>query len=201
MLNLRLVLLLSLVLPVAGCRSKAVDSAAEAEVAYLGFDAGVSRAIDLGLAGFAAASSANIDAQQGAGDVSGTMVVTGQVDQGSSDNKGLRLEVALDTYADVLDLDVDGAEDVRITYGTEDGAPLDLDVQLRDSPDGTLSGTLVGVAYLDGDLAGPAGFDLALEGTIEDDGTGAPQRVAGGTHVTGTVTGPSGGVWVVDVER
>ena len=188
-------LLTALALPAC----KGVDSRAEAEAAYLGFDAGVSRALDLGLQGYAAASSANIDDQVGDGDVSGTMVVGGQVDQGSSDNKGLRLSVALDDYADLVDIDVDGAVDLRVAYATD--APLDLDVQLRDAPDGTLSGTLVGTVLLTGDLAGPATFDLALDGAIEDDGTGAAQRVAGGTHVTGTVTGPSGGVYPVDVTR
>lgn len=174
-----------------------IDSDAEAELAYLGLDTAVSRALELGLLGFNTASSANIDDQQDEGDVSGEMVVSGQVDQGSSDNKGLRLFVALDGYADFLDLD--GHDGVHFVYDTD--APLDFDVQLRDIPDGTLEGTLVGPVLLRDDLTGSAAYALSLAGPIQSDGAGGVERVPGETVVTGTVTGPQGGVWDVDVVR
>lgn len=180
-----------------------VTNEREAELAYLGFDAGVSRALDLGLQGFEQAGSANIDAQVGNGDQDGTMTVTGQADQGSSDNKGLRLSVALAGYADLADVDVDGKDDLYIVYDTEDGAPLDVDLQLRDMPDGTLTGTLGGTAWLSVDLEGPALFALSLDGTTEADPDHVDhlRRVAGGTHITGTVTGPSGAEYTVDLIR
>lgn len=193
---------MALLLLLAACHA-GVSSAREAELAYVGLDAGVSRALDLGLQGYDAAGSANIDPQVGEGDVSGTMTVDGQADQGSSDNKGLRLSVALDDYADLTDLDQDGHADLAVRFRTDDGAPLDVDLQLRDMPDGTLSGTLAGTAYLDGDLAGPALYALSLDGAIEAD-PDLPdhvRRVVGSTHVTGTVTGPAGGVYPVDVVR
>ncbi|MCK6505250.1 hypothetical protein L6R53_17930 [Myxococcota bacterium] len=69
-------------------------------MAYLGPDGALIQGMELGFDGFHAASSANIDPQSADGDVSGTLTVTGQVDQGSSDNKGLRLELSLEEYID-----------------------------------------------------------------------------------------------------
>ena len=83
-----------------GCNG--VDTAHEAELAYLGLDGATDRALNLGMDGYNAASSANIDAQEGPGDVSGTLTVSGKVDQGSSDNKGLRLEMQLTECSDTL---------------------------------------------------------------------------------------------------
>ena len=54
----------------------------------------------LGFAGFNAASSANIPPQMTTGDVAGTLTVTGQVDQGASSNKNMRLVEALVGYQD-----------------------------------------------------------------------------------------------------
>jgi len=51
--------------------------------------------MQLGFDGFNSASSANIATQTAAGAKSGTLTVTGQVDQGASANKGMRLQVAL----------------------------------------------------------------------------------------------------------
>ena len=170
---------------------------------YVGFDEGISRALDLGLQGFAMAGSANLDPQSAPGDAAGTMTVNGQADQGSSDNKGLRLEVTLVDYADLTDVDVDGDDDIYVAYDTEDGAPLDVDLQLRDMPDGTLTGTLAGTAFLSGDLEGPAAFALSLEGETETDPDRPDhlRRVAGSTRVTGTVTGPHGEDYSVDLVR
>lgn len=173
---------------------KGVDSPEEAALAYTGLDQAVSRGLALGLQGFNAASSANIDPQEEDGETSGTMVVSGQVDQGSSDNKGLRLDVELTEYSDTLG--DDGEPDV--IYDTD--TPADLDLQLRDVPDGTLSGTFVGDFVMAGVLEGIVSLDLALDGTIEDDGAGGTQRVEGGTHVTGTATSDYG-VYDIDLER
>src|SRR5690606_2879256 len=109
----------------------------------------------LGMAGFNEASSANIADQEADGDVSGTMRVGGQVDQGASANKQLRLDVTLIDYADGVDLDQDGDDDgVEFVYDTEADQPLALDLSLRDIPDGTFDGTFGGSAWIDGDLRG-----------------------------------------------
>ena len=67
------------------------------------------------------ASSANIPEQTGAGELSGTMTISGQVDQGASANKGMRLEMSLaGDYADVI---LEG--DTDVIYN---GGPAALDI-------------------------------------------------------------------------
>lgn len=185
-----------LILPLllAACGSGKISSDQEAEYATIGLNQAISRALKLGLDGFNAATSANIDAQTEAGDVSGTMTVTGQADQGSSDNKGLRLDVALDAYADLEDVNEDDDDELLITYDTDDAALPSIDLQLKGMPDGTLSGTLVGAFFMSGDLEGEADLNLSLEGTTEEDPgqAGYAQRVEGATAVTGTATSGDG---------
>jgi hypothetical protein len=188
-----------LLLVLVGCNGGEVTSDEEAAYAYVGLDGAVSRALDLGLQGFNAAPSANIDTQTGSGDVSGTMTVDGQVDQGASDNKGLRLQVGLVDYADLEDLEEAEEDEIAITYDTIEGAPLDVDLTLRNTPDGTLEGTFLGDVTMDGDLEGMATLDLTLSGELQDDGTGATERAPGTTRVTGTVTNDGGGSFAVDV--
>jgi SAM-dependent methyltransferase len=99
----------------------------------------------LGFDGFNAADSANIPAQSTDGDESGSIDVTGQVDQGASDNKGMRLDVALVDYSDgtIDDPETDDVEEeISVLYDTAEGEPLHLALSLRDIPDGTLGGTL-----------------------------------------------------------
>jgi hypothetical protein len=60
----------------------------------------VGKAMDLGFAGFNAATSANISPQKTSGTVKGSLTITGQVDQGASANKGMRLQVKLEDYQD-----------------------------------------------------------------------------------------------------
>ncbi len=50
--------------------------------AYLGLGKSVGQSLQLGFAGFNAASSANIPTQSANGDVAGTLAISGQVDQG-----------------------------------------------------------------------------------------------------------------------
>mgnify|MGYP001433750592 CR=1 FL=1 len=171
---------------VAGCGEDDgtdLDSEDDARRAYLGLDGSIEKSLDLGMDGFNAASSANISPQMGVGDVDGTIVVDGQVDQGASDNKGMRLTVALDHYTDGPVERVDD-EDIEIVYSTEGELP-NLDISLRNIPNGTLEGTLVGTYQMEGDIEGTATLNLSFSGTIEDDGSGGVSRTVGGTHVTG----------------
>lgn len=185
-----------MLLALLACTS--IDSVAEAEAAWIGFDGALSRALDLGLDGYASASSANIETQAADGDVAGTMTVDGQVDQGSSDNKGLRLSVGVVDYVDVDPIEI-GEARLHVAYTTD--TPLDIDLQLRDMPAGTLTGTVAGTLVLAGDLVGPATLDLAIDGRTQDRGDGLPEREPGSTTITGTVTGPAGGEYPVEITR
>lgn len=177
------------------CAGK-VASEESAELAYLGVDGATEKALDLGIQGYNLASSANIDAQSADGDEAGTITVSGQVDQGSSDNKGLRLDLLLEGYAD-LPPDDDGHVWV---YDTDPSAMPLLDLKLRDVPDGTLEGTLVGGFAMTGDLEGEVALELVIAGDIADDGAGGVSRVDGTTTVTGTATSDYG-TFEVDVTR
>lgn len=184
-----------------GCAG--VDSEDEARLAYLGLDNAIERAIQLGFDGYNAASSATIPPQSDDGDESGQMDVTGKVDQGSSDNKGMRLDVALSEYDDGLidDPETDGEEELVVVYDTDDDAPLLLEMQLKDIPNGTLEGTLVGTVLTDGDIEGEVHLDLAMAAELEPgEGGQQVQRVAGSTRITGTATSEAG-EYDVDVTR
>jgi hypothetical protein len=176
-----------------------VSSEEEAELAYLGLDGAIGRAMDLGFQGFNAADSANIDAQTGEGDESGTMTITGQIDQGASNNKGMRLFVGLEDYQDLVDLDDDESAEVVVTYWTDpEGEAPSFDLQLRGIPDGTLSGTLSGAFRMEGDLEGEVTIDVDIDGELQPAGDGT-ERVPGTTSVIGTATGPGGGTFAIDL--
>lgn len=176
------------------CHGNEVDDEESARAAYLGLDGVVEKALNLGMDGYNAASSANIPAQSTAGDVSGTLTVTGQVDQGSSDNKEMRLDLALVDYRDEVP-----ESELVITYDTDAAALPELDLSLRDIPSGTFTGTLAGTFHMTGDVEGPVTLSLALSGEIEP-GAAADdiQRVVGSTTVTGTATSDYG-TYSVDI--
>lgn len=191
-----------------------VSSEEEARLAYLGLDRAVERALNLGMQGFNMAQSANISPQTGTGDVSGTLVVTGQVDQGSSDNKGLRLRTAFTMYEDRFtgtggDAGLGTESDVVYDTATLDGGIADLpalDLQLRNIPSspsatGTFTGTLAGRVRMSGDLEGDVVLALTFSGSIRmiSGGSGI-ERVPGSTHVTGTATSRYG-TYTVDLTR
>jgi hypothetical protein len=200
----RIGLLLALFL-LNGCAcGTAVDSDAEARIAYLGVDGIVSRTLALGFAGFNAADSANIPAQTDDGDEEGTITIGGQVDQGASDNKGMRLDVALVEYLDgpIDDPETEEEEEFLIVYDTAEAEPLAVDLSLRNIPDGTLEGTLIGRVIMTGDLEGGLDLSLTFTGEIEEDedNPGDTLRSPGTTTVIGTATNDGGGVFAIDTE-
>lgn len=201
---------LGLALALFGCGDDGVGSDQEARLAYLGLDDAIEKSLSLGFAGFNAASSANIPLQSTEGELSGTLTITGQVDQGASANKGMRLKMGLVDYSDgelqAEDGSTDGLEpderDVELTYATAatpDSQPA-LDLSLRNIPNGTFTGTLAGSFQMTGDLEGSVTLDLSFAGEIEDDGTGKVRRKAGTTQVTGTAT-TGDDTYDVDVTR
>jgi len=177
----------------AACGSDDIDSDEAARRAYLGLDPSIEKSLALGFAGFNSASSANISPQMGTGTGAGSLVITGQVDQGSSDNKGMRLRVGMIDYTDGA-IDIGDGETVDITYDTSDDVAMQpaLELSLRNIPDGTLTGTLIGVYVMAGDLEGEATLNLTFTGLIRNDGTGKTVRMPGSTTVTGTATSGDG---------
>ena len=188
-----------------GC-AKEVTSEEQARRAYLGLDSAVGKAIQLGFDGYNAASSANIPDQTTNGTASGTLTIAGRVDAGVSTNKVMNLSVAMTNYSDgQLDL---AGEKVAVTYATSTDVTVQplpaLDLTLHNipsatsDPNGSFDGTLVGPFQMTGDLTGDVTLNLALTGSIENDGSGNIRRVAGSTQVTGTATAGDG-VYNVDI--
>ncbi len=177
-----------------------ISSDEEARRAYFGLDESIGASITLGFAGFNAASSANIPPQSGAGLAGGTLTITGQVDQGSSNNKGMRLRVGMVAYTDGLVV-IDGKPtDIDIVYDTALGAATQpaLTMQLKSIPTGTLDGTLIGDYAMTGDIAGTATLNLTFTGKLMDAGGGKVVRVPGMTRVTGTAASGDG-TFAVDI--
>ena len=185
------VFLLATILVASACGgSDSVSTDEDARDAYLGLDASIDKAITLGFAGFNSASSANIAAQMTNGTTSGTLTVTGQVDQGASANKGMRLFTAFANYSD----------NGLITYNTSSTALPALNLMLLNIPTGTLTGTLIGNVTMTGEQEGNLALNLTFTGQIQAGTGGLVERKPGTTHITGTATS-SAGVFNVDVTR
>jgi hypothetical protein len=176
-----------------GCgNDAAVESDEQARRAYLGLDLSVDKSIELGFAGFNAATSANIPIETAPGNLDGTVTVTGQVDQGASKNKGMRLAVAFMGYSDVA----------QYVYDTDPARPAPaLTMMLKDVPSGTLEGAMNGDFLMRGTLEGVVTLALAFTATLEPDPAGGiVHRAPGTTHITGTAVSPAGS-YTVDVMK
>lgn len=183
-----------LVLAAAACSDEGIDSNEEARRAYLGLDPSIEKSLALGFDGFNSASSANISPQMAAGDLTGTITITGQVDQGESDNKGMRLYVGMVDYTDKKVIIEGEEEEIDITYDTSADPTLQpyLNLSLRNIPNGTFTGTLMGTYTMSGDIEADVVLNLTMDGTIQDDGTGKTIRTPGSTTVTGTASSGDG---------
>lgn len=192
----------------AGCSDDdEIDSDEAARRAYLSIDGSIEKSIALGFAGFNAASSANIDPQAGTGTAAGSITITGKVDQGSSSNKGMRLNVGMVGYDDG-EVPFNDDETVHVVFDT-DLDPVNqpaFDLQLKNFPNGTLEGTLnsnaslLGVYQLSGDLEGTLTLNLTITGTtMAGAAAGDVVRVPGATTVTGTATNSDGGVYPINI--
>lgn len=191
------VALLALSIAGAACSDdEGVGSDEEARRAYLGLDPSIAKSLNLGFAGFNTATSANIDPQTAAGDATGTLTITGQVDQGVSTNKGMRLFVGMVDYSDgdvVIEQEGDDIV-VNLTYDTslvQTEQPF-LNLTLRNIPTGDFTGTLMGTYHLEGDISADVTLNLMMAGTLQDVGGGATGRAPGTTTITGTATSGDG---------
>ena len=185
-----------------------ISSDEQARRAYLGLDGSIAKSITLGFDGFNAASSANIMPQMANGDASpgGTLTITGQVDQGSSANKGMRLYVGMVAYTDGPIKINDKGDTIKVTYDTsttQTDQPY-LQMMLKNIPTGTLDGsltsggTMTGVYHLSGDIKGDVSLDLTFTGTLMAGPNNTVVRVPGSTHVTGAATSGDG-MYTVDL--
>ena len=201
----RALTLMTILAAATGCSDDdAIDSDEAARRAYLGLDVSIGVSLNLGFDGFNAASSANIPPQMTAGVASGMLTISGQVDQGASTNKGMRLQVGMVDYSDGVLVVMDGDEELEVdlTYATSavvEEQPA-LDLQLRDIPNGTFTGTLAGTYQISGDISGDVTLALTMSGAIQDDGTGDVIRVPGSTTISGTATSGDG-LYTVSITR
>lgn len=179
-------------LGLAGCGGDGVSSAEDAEAAYRGLDSSIDQAIQLGFDGFNSASSASISPQTGKGTSSGTMTISGKVDQGSSSNKTMSLTEALATYSN----------DGKLTYDTGDSGLATIDMKLSKIPTGTVAGTLAGAYTMSGDLKGTVTLHLSFAGDLQASAADATkvERKPGTTHITGTAESDYG-IFDVDLTR
>ncbi len=177
-----------------------VDNAESARRAYLGIDLAMDKALNLGMQGFNMASSANIPNQTGTGGVSGTLVVGGQVDQGASANKQMRLTTDFTNYEDAI-ASPDDAGALHIVYSATSSATT-LNLSLRGIPMGTFTGTFVQTLHMTGNLTGDVTLNLAFTGEFRPTAAGAMtiERTPNTTHITGTAVSTYG-TYAVDVTR
>lgn len=185
-------------LSAAACSDDGIDSDEAARRAYLGLDGSIEKSLNLGFAGYNSATSANIAPQNGTGDAAGALTITGQVDQGASSNKEMRLYVGMVDYTDgVFQVQVEGEQvpvDVDLTYDTSAVVTEQpyLHLSLRNVPDGDFTGELTGTYLLAGDIEGDVTLTLTMAGAIMDGGGGVVVRVPGSTTITGTATSGDG---------
>ena len=85
------------------------------------------------------------------------MTVTGQVDQGSSANKGMRLLEALSNYSD----------DGKVTYNTDASRPPALTISLKSIPTGTLEVRSTAPFIMSGGLGGQVSLALTFAGQMD----------------------------------
>jgi hypothetical protein len=183
-----------------GCTSDKVDSDEQARRAYLGLDSSVGKSLNMGFDGFNSATSANIQPQSGVGIKAGTLVISGQVDQGASANKEMRLHIAMVGYTDgPFEID-DKHHTIEIIYDTAADVTVQpfLSLSLKNIPTGTLTGTLTGTYHLTGDIKGDVLLNLTINGNLADGGGGKVIRAPGTTKVTGTAM-QGDGVYDVNV--
>jgi hypothetical protein len=183
------------------CGSDGVDSNEEARRAYLALDASIGKSLTLGFLGFGAGDNANIPDQMTTGVDTGTLLITGKVDAGNSDNKGMMLNVGMVDYSDGPVIINDDDDTVLVTYDTDADEALQplFDMKLMNYPNGTFTGTLIGTYLMSGDIEGEVDLNVTFSGQTQDDGTGLTERKPGTITITGTVLTSDDGTFDVDV--
>lgn len=185
-------LALVLVAAACGCSSgEAPTVNTQAMEAYLGLDSSIEKALDLAFVGMNRAATANIAPETAAGDAKGKLVVMGQVDQGTSSAKTIRVDAIYNGYSD----------DGDTLYASDADSPPLLALELNGLPYGTLSGTFLGQFTMSGLFVGPLTVELTFDGQLQPSGNlGAVARVMYSTHLHGTAVSDYG-TYAVDFTR
>lgn len=174
-------LLFVLIVALAGCGGDATVNP-EAMQAYTSFDSSLDKALDLAFAGINNAVTQNIGPGTVGGNARGTLVVVGQIDQGTGLTKSVRLDVNYDGYSD----------DGTVIYTTDPASPPLLTL-LASYADGSLTGRCLGVFTMSGALAGTLTLDVAINGYIESAGrSGGIALVPHATLIHGTAVSDYG---------
>jgi hypothetical protein len=184
----------------AACSDNSIDSNEQARRAYLGLDKSLSKSLTLAFQGYSAATSANISPQMTTGDASGTITISGKVDQGNPNQASMTLNAGLVKYSDGP-FEIDTKHDkISVTYDTSTDVAMQpaLNIKLNASAGNSINGTLVGDYSMSGDLKGSVTLDLTITGTFSGTGT-TIMRVPGTTTVTGNAVNSSGGMYTVNV--
>ena len=201
LMRIQVVCLACVLVSIAACSGDdSVNSDEEARRSYLGLDKSISKSLALGFQGWTMATSANIPPQMTAGDLSGTLTITGKVDQGVPNQAQMNLNVGMMMYSDgEIPINDDG-DTISITYATSTDVTMQplVSIKLNSSAGNTITGMLRGAYTMSGDMEGTVTLDLTLNGTFT--GT-APNvmRVVGSMTVTGTAVNSDGGTYTVDV--
>ncbi|HEX6835349.1 MAG TPA: hypothetical protein VF334_02195 [Polyangia bacterium] len=184
-------LALLLVAAACGCNNgEAPTINTQAMEAYLGMDSSIEKALDLAFVGMNSAATANIAPETIGGDAKGKLVVMGQVDQGTSSSKTIRVDAVYNGYSD----------DGDTFYATDAAAPPLLALELTQLPYGALSGTFLGVFTMSGLFVGPLTVELKLDGQLQPAGTTGVARVMYSTRIHGTAVSDYGS-YAVDFTR
>jgi hypothetical protein len=174
----------------AGCSSGDDTANSQAMDAYLSLDSSLEKALDLAFVGINNAVTENIGPGTIGGDAAGTLVVVGQIDEGTALTKTVRVDANYNGYSD------DGA----IIYTTDPASPPLLTLAASYA-DGSLTGRYLGVFTMSGALAGPLTVDIAINGFIESAGrNGGIERAPYSTQIQGTAVSDYG-TYRVDLTR
>src|SRR2546429_1114911 len=113
--------------------SNSINSDEQARRAYLGLDKSVSKCLALGFQGYNAATNANIPTEMATGDATGTMSVSGHVDQGNPSQVSMGLSIDMTIYSDGRFVVDDKGNTITVTYATNSASPPSLSLKLNSS--------------------------------------------------------------------
>ncbi len=173
------------------------SEAEQRERALILVDRAVDKALGLGLAGLADAVDGGLGPRSEAGDLQGSMTVSGTADALDAGEQSLHLRVQMTDYSDIPKED-----DVDVRFDSYASAPPRLELVLKDAPAGTFKGSFKGLLKASGQLEDNADVSVTLSGLLEEV-AGAPgrtQRKDGTVRIVGSVS-LSGGSIAVDSTR
>jgi hypothetical protein len=141
-----------------GCGSDTINQ--RAQTVYVEIQDVIYDSMELAFKGFNTATSATVPPQTKTGDNKGTLTVTGQVDQGTSPDKAMKLQLEL--------VDYPSASTTNTTFKTGATKPS-LNINLKGIPNGTLDALLSGDFLMSGTLSGTATLSITMTGTLQKD--------------------------------